>query len=143
MGVVRHGMSKSPEHRAWQQMLQRCRNPKHRAYPSYGGRGISVCDRWLTFENFFEDVGQRPSAAHSIDRINNDGNYEPNNVRWASGAQQQRNRRTSRLTADEVARIRGMLGRQSQASIARQFEVSHSTISMISRGRMWREEAVR
>lgn len=89
-----HGMSGSPEHRAWKHMRNRCYNPNVKEYPYYGGRGIKVCDRWLeSFENFFADMGQRPSSSHSIDRFpNGDGDYEPGNVRWATDLEQSRNR---------------------------------------------------
>lgn len=74
-------------------MRQRCLNPKAIGYKRYGGRGITVCDQWRdSFEAFLADVGPRPSAAHSIDRIDNDGNYEPGNVRWATTAQQHANK---------------------------------------------------
>lgn len=80
-------------------MLERCLNPKAISYPRYGGRGITVCDRWqLDFAAFFEDVGLRPTPEHSIDRWpDNDGNYEPGNVRWATKSEQARHRRSSRL----------------------------------------------
>lgn len=92
-----HGMSYEPEYSAWASMLTRCNNPRRPQYQSYGGRGISVCERWSKFENFLADVGQRPSASHSLDRINNDGNYEPGNVRWATVEEQQNNRTVSAL----------------------------------------------
>jgi len=78
-----HGMRKSKEYRIWQDMLNRCRNPKVRSYKNYGGRGIVVCERWKIFKNFFDDMGERPSAQHCIDRKNVNGNYEPLNTRWA------------------------------------------------------------
>lgn len=91
-----HGMTGTPEHRAWDGLKQRCLNPNNPEYPNYGGRGITVCDRWLHgFENFLADVGLRPTHRHSIDRVNNDRGYEPGNVRWATAAEQARNRRVA------------------------------------------------
>jgi hypothetical protein len=98
-------------------MKDRCLNPGQKHYPHYGGRGITVCDRWkLDFLPFLADVGERPSPRHSLDRINVDGNYEPGNVRWATQAQQARNKRDNRtvtwqgqtLTVTDWARITGI-----------------------------------
>lgn len=86
-----------PLYFTWRGMRERCRSPKHHAYHDYGGRGIRVCDRWnSSFSAFAEDMGQRPSAAHTLDRINSNGNYEPGNVRWATAKQQANNRRPYR-----------------------------------------------
>jgi hypothetical protein len=80
-------------------MKQRCYNKKARQYSDWGGRGITVCDRWLhSFTNFLADVGKRPSSTHSIDRIDNDGNYEPGNVKWSTASEQAANKRKPRHT---------------------------------------------
>jgi hypothetical protein len=88
----KHGQRKSSEYRIWRHMRTRCENANSPAYKWYGGKGIKVCDRWLEFKNFFEDMGKRPSPKHSIDRINVEGDYELSNCRWATMKTQQRNR---------------------------------------------------
>ena len=76
-------------------MLQRCLNPRAANFGRYGGRGITVCDRWRVYDNFLADMGRRPSAFHTLDRINNAGHYEPTNCRWADQATQSRNKRSN------------------------------------------------
>lgn len=91
-------------------MVVRCTKPDSQDYARYGGRGIRVCERWASFENFLADMGERPSPSHSIDRINNDGDYEPGNCRWATMAQQSFNRRTNKLEQHEPAQIAWLYG---------------------------------
>lgn len=91
-----HGMSKTKIHETWLGMRDRCKNKNNINYKNYGGRGIKVCKRWEKFENFYEDMGERPSKKHSLDRVNNNGNYEPSNCRWATREEQLNNKRTNR-----------------------------------------------
>ena len=92
-----HGKSQAPEYLIHKNMKSRCYNEKDKRYPDYGGRGITVCDRWLSsFGSFYTDMGDRPAAALSIDRIDNDGDYEPGNCRWATSSEQNINKRTPR-----------------------------------------------
>ena len=93
----RSGGKTSKTYRSWESMKGRCYNKNDPSYPRYGERGITVCDRWLhSFENFFEDMGERPPSK-TLDRINNDGNYEPGNCKWATNKEQQNNMHNNNL----------------------------------------------
>lgn len=103
-GEARHD-SQTAEYGVWLDMRKRCRNPSHRSYSYYGGRGIEVCERWQTYENFLADMGRRPSPQHSIERNDSNGNYEPGNCRWATKREQMRNKGDNRrLTLNGVTR---------------------------------------
>lgn len=115
-GRAVHGMRKLSSYTVWQSMKERCYNKNYKSYMHYGGRGISVCDRWRnSFVNFFEDMGDRPNDK-SLDRIDNDGNYEPSNCRWTSKKVQRQNQRGIKLypfenellTIAEIARRSGV-----------------------------------
>jgi len=96
-----HGMSGTSEHRTWKSMKKRCFNPNDKDYLHYGGRGITVCDRWLNFENFLADMGSRPTVKHSLDRIDNNADYSPENCKWSTKAEQANNQRSNRLITIE------------------------------------------
>jgi hypothetical protein len=90
-------MHRTPEYKAWMAMNERCANVNHQSYSFYGGRGITVCERWrVSFQSFYEDMGPRPSRHHSLDRIDNDAGYFPDNCRWATKSEQQNNIRSNR-----------------------------------------------
>lgn len=100
---TKHGMFGTPEYSAWVSMIQRCENPKARSFPNYGARGISVAPEWKSFDSFFVAMGARPSDEHSLDRRDNNGNYEPSNCRWATRVEQARNKRCNRRITVGVA----------------------------------------
>lgn len=144
---AKHGMHLSPEYTAWHTMKQRCNCKTHKAYPMYGGRGITVCDSWnASFEAFYADMGPRPSDCHTLDRIDNDKGYSPDNCRWATMQVQSSNRRTNRkitfngetLTIAEWARRIGT----SRQTIRNRLEQGWSDAEIITmpvnHGNRWR-----
>jgi hypothetical protein len=117
-------MTGSPEYFAWSAMKQRCYNSSNVSYKDYGGRGITVCNRWLnSFENFYQDMGQRPSPDHSIDRKENDKGYYKDNCRWTTWEEQANNKRSNRkicVNDEEFSSINRM---------ARRFSIPIETVS--------------
>jgi hypothetical protein len=134
---TKHGRTGTPEYRSWDAMIQRCTNPKHMSWRNYGGRGITICDRWNpkrggSFEKFFTDMGPRPPGT-TLDRIDNDGNYKPPpDCRWATRRQQRANMRQQaankrKLSPADVHVIRNVR-KLSLTRLAGLFGVSISTI---------------
>jgi hypothetical protein len=109
---------KTPEYKAWQNMKMRCYNPNGKWFKDYGGRGIMVCDRWLhNFDNFLEDMGNKPSPNLTLDRIDNDKDYSPNNCKWNNRYNQNRNRRNIQLHDGKTL-----------TELAKEFHIKGSTI---------------
>lgn len=122
-----HGMSNSPEYVAWANIKTRCYNPSSENYQYYGGRGIQMCDRWLnSFENFYADMGTRPSNLHSIERDNTNGDYEPNNCKWATWGEQANNRRNNVLVNFED---KNLTRAQAANSLGMSKETFHSRVA--------------
>jgi predicted DNA-binding protein (UPF0251 family) len=128
----------------WRSMLSRCENSKHKYYKSYGGRGIKVCERWHNFSNFVSDMGDRPFSAsargYSLERKNNDGDYEPSNCKWGTQTEQARNRRTTKLTPEKIMAARSFVAEGiSHAEIAKTIGVSQTTLSDALASRTWKD----
>ncbi len=119
---------RSRTYSTWTSMIQRCTNPKRGDYHLYGARGIGVCERWRSFDSFLADLGEKPDGM-SIERIDNNRGYEPGNVRWATASEQCQNRRSTRLTADQVREIRTRVeAGESIPSLSRHFGVSRTLV---------------
>jgi hypothetical protein len=120
-------------------MRKRCTSKQRHDYPRYGGRGISICKRWDSFAAFAADMGPHPGKGWSIERKRNNGNYRRSNCEWATRSTQQRNKRTTKLTAEKVAQIRALWWNQnvSYAVLVKQFHVAKSYIRKVVHGRAW------
>ena len=138
-----------PLYYTWSGLKQRCLNTRHRDFHRYGGRGVSVCDRWRdSFEAFVEDVGEKPGPDFSLDRVDNNGDYEPGNTRWATRAEQNANKRrgaargekarSAKLTEDAVREVRKLLAQGvKQTEVAKQLGVAKQTVSNVKNGVTW------
>lgn len=141
-----HGLCKAGQFHAlywtWANIKKRCYYHRHPYYHLYGGRGIKVCERWLhSFTDFIADIGERPSPQHTIDRINKDGDYEPNNVRWATAKTQARNNRNAKLTIEQARFIRvSYAAGITRGELRKLLNISRSTVNGVINGTYWKEE---
>lgn len=141
---TKHGCNirknRSGAYQSWASMIQRCLNPNSDAFHNYGGRGVVICERWLDFANFLEDMGERPEK-FTIERVDNNKGYEPGNCKWASRAEQSHNRRGGIFTERKIKRVRKLrsLG-FSTSYIGKLFGTDRSYISAICLNKIWKEK---
>lgn len=132
-----HGLTFTPEHVIWRTMKNRCRNPKCKDYPKYGGRGIDMCDRWWDdFRAFLDDMGTKPSPEYTVERIDNDRGYEPDNCKWGTRLEQSRNRSCT-LSPERARLIKSALPTMSAVNVAQKFGCSLSVVYRIRNGKAY------
>ncbi len=136
---LRDGLRKVPEYETWHAITQRCYNPKASGYENYGGRGIRVCDRWRhSARTFIQDMGPKPTTKHSIERIDVNKDYSPENCKWATAKEQGRNTRATKLSPETAAEIRRRSAAgETNMALAREFGVHNSVISRAKNGFTW------
>jgi hypothetical protein len=140
----RHGMTSYPEHSVWMHMIERCVKEKTPCYKDYGGRGIKVCDRWLgSFKYFYEDMGSRPKGNYELDRIDNDGNYSPDNCRWVTRTTNARNKRSTKMSEAKVKEFFGLAEKGfSVYKLSKIFGISYTNAKDIANRRIWKCQTI-
>lgn len=135
----KHGNWDHPLYKTWRNMISRCMNSQDRAYKHYGKRGIIVCERWLDLNNFIKDMWPKPKPkGTSLDRIDNNGNYEPSNCRWTDNKTQGRNRRCVKLTKEKAEEIRNLKKNgYTKPRLAKEYNVSVATIKKVVSNAYW------
>jgi hypothetical protein len=138
---LQKGYYDHPLYQVWERMLRRCCDPNCSDYPSYGAKGITVCDRWFSIENFISDMDCRPTG-YTLERKDNKNGYSPENCIWASKATQARNRRTTKLTLIDIENIRVLrsVNKYTYSHIGSIYNVDQSTIYAIFKGKSWRKD---
>ena len=139
--LTTHGMYGHPIYNTYRNMLKRCNNPKDTDYPHYGGRGIKICDRWNNFENFYKDMFPSWKESLTIDRKDNNGNYEPSNCSWENREIQAQNQRTTKLDKESVTEIRELHKKKPNLrciDLAKQYTVSWGVIAGVLKFRTWK-----
>ncbi len=135
-----HGRADTLEYFSWSNMKQRCQNKKVDSYKYYGGRGITICNEWLnSFSAFLSDMGERPSKKHELDRKDSNGNYEPNNCRWATKEENNKNRRSTKLSWKDIYEIRMLYstGSFGLIELGKIYGVYNTAISKIVNNKRW------
>jgi hypothetical protein len=139
--MTKHGKSEISEYRSWESMKNRCFRKTYHSYQRYGGRGITVCEQWINdFAAFYAYIGPKPSKHHSLDRINNNKNYEPGNVRWASKIEQSRNSSKTKIDFIDACAILSLIrDGVSGPEVAQMFGVNRNLPTLVARKRTWKD----
>ncbi|MET3998844.1 hypothetical protein [Marinobacterium sp. MBR-109] len=136
----KHGMAGTSTYKSWLAMKKRCLNPDCKDYPNWGGRGITICNEWMDFNNFLRDMGEKPKGM-TLERVNNDDDYKPGNCIWASRTAQSRNRRYTKMSAEQAAELKAdREAGMTYPVLSEKYGISISHAHRIASGDSWRAE---